>query len=75
MGLDVWFREDIANAIMAAGQACAATAAMIEEIHSDEIQLRAYRRGYQAALTTVALAFGIPSNSLTTLPGKMLQAM
>lgn len=68
MGLDIWFSEDIRNALMAANEASAATTAVIAEIlpgqpeEGDDgliVALRAYREGYKAALTTIALAFGI----------------
>jgi hypothetical protein len=75
MGLDIWFREDITNALKAAEQASATTAAAMEHALSgpstgsgckaegsvvgDPRYLRAYREGYKAALVTVATAFGI----------------
>jgi len=73
MGLDIWFSEDIRNALLAANEASAATAATIAEIgagspdstESLAASLRAYREGYKAALTTVALAFGIAPRSIT----------
>ena len=71
MGLDIFFSEDIRNALLAANEASAATAAVIAEVGmvSEEVSeeagkllalgLRAYREGYTAALATVALAFGL----------------
>ena len=87
MGLDIWFAEDIRNALLAANEASASTAAVIAEVgmvmgpqtddeakeffqraekisHEEAaellaISLRAYREGYKAALTTLALAFGL----------------
>ena len=59
MGLDIWFREDILNALKAAEQASATTAAAMENVAGDPRYLRAYREGYRAALVTVATAFGI----------------
>jgi hypothetical protein len=56
MGLIIYFPEDIQNALAAAEEASASTAAMITI--ADE-RLLAYRQGYRAALTTVALAFGL----------------
>ncbi|HID64632.1 MAG TPA: hypothetical protein EYP49_18095 [Anaerolineae bacterium] len=84
MGLDIWFAEDIRNALLAANEASAATAAMIADMggsppanpsagsgraapDSTELlaaSLRAYREGYKAALTTVALAFGIAPQAI-----------
>ena len=59
MGLDIWFREDITNALKAAEQASSTTAAAIESVVSDPSYLRAYRQGYKAALITIAMSFGI----------------
>ncbi|MDH4135226.1 MAG: hypothetical protein OEW09_00710 [Anaerolineae bacterium] len=93
MGLDIWFAEDIRNALLAANEASAATAAVMAEVgggpspgsgqspstlgqaqgsgqavtDSTEllaVSLRAYREGYKAALTTVALAFGIAPQAI-----------
>ena len=55
MGLDIFFSDDIRNALLAADEASASTAAYCP----DGPTLRAYRAGYWAALSTVALAFGI----------------
>jgi hypothetical protein len=105
VGLDIWFAEDIRNALLAANEASAATAAVIAEVgggpstgsgqspstglgqspstlrqaqgsgqavtDSTEllaVSLRAYREGYKAALTTVALAFGIAPQAITLRP-------
>ena len=113
MALDIWFAEDIRNALLAANEASAQTAAVIAGIgavsfccpycgsETVEIErstpengsirfrlrcgecgerfirrtaddptellamsLRAYQEGYKAALTTLALAFGISPQSL-----------
>jgi hypothetical protein len=58
MGLDIFFSDDIRNALLAADEASASTAAYCP----DGPILRAYLEGYRAALTTVALAFGLPPN-------------
>lgn len=97
MGLDIFFLEDIRNAILAANEASSSTAAVVkdraispgQEIQMLDVitaQIRAmlpegesqvlldalhaaavgnvdtmkhYRHGYRAALTTLALAFGL----------------
>jgi len=56
MALDIFFSEDIRNALLAADEASSSTAAYC----LDGPVLWAYLEGYRAALTTVALAFGIP---------------
>lgn len=68
MSLDIWFAEDIRNALLAANEGSAQTAAVMAEANGDDdllvVTLRAYRKGYKAALITMALAFGIAPQSL-----------
>lgn len=63
MALDIYFRDDIANALMAADEASASTAAALRAVTSDPQYLRAYRQGYRAALASVACAFGLNHKS------------
>ena len=58
MGLDVYFREDVLHALLAAEQASAATVAILGDA-AHPAQVRAFRQGYRAALATVAIAFGL----------------
>jgi hypothetical protein len=60
MGLDIWFKEDIANALRAAEE-CAAGVA---ELGEPTPELRAYRAGFRAALATLAVAFGLVPTSV-----------
>ena len=60
MSLDVWFQQDIQNTLLALHSAQAAQPLSREP--SDTCVRReseAYRAGFQAALLSVALAFGI----------------
>jgi hypothetical protein len=59
MGLDIFFAEDIRNALMAADEASSSTARVCAAVGGNQVTLRAYLEGYRAALTTVALAFGL----------------
>jgi hypothetical protein len=59
MGLDIWFREDVRNALLAADEASSSTARVCAAAGGDQVTLRAYLEGYRAALTTMALAFGL----------------
>lgn len=59
MGLDIHFSEDIRNALLAADEASSSTARVCAAVGGDQVSLRAYLEGYRAALTTVALAFGL----------------
>jgi hypothetical protein len=67
MGLDIWFVEDVARALLAADQASSTTVAAMEHALggadgstvADPRYLQAYREGYKAALVTVATAFGL----------------
>jgi len=59
MGLDIFFGEDIRNALLAADEASSSTARVCTAVGRDPLTLRAYLEGYRAALTTLALAFGL----------------
>ncbi len=66
MSLDIWSRDDIRNVILAANAASAdAAMRVIKDETSPAVQgaLHAYREGYEAALMTLATAFGIPLSS------------
>lgn len=71
MGLDIFFAEDIRRALLAANESSSATAAVVARLPEQRtldpeegddgltVTLRAYLEGYRAALTTIALAFGL----------------
>ncbi len=61
MSLDVWFKSDIKNVLLALHVASTATA---NSLHTDPYQRKMFREGYTAALASVALAFGIPIQSM-----------
>jgi hypothetical protein len=65
MGLDIFFAEDIRNALLAADEASSSTARVCTAVGGDQVTLRAYLEGYRAALTTVALAFGLSPAFIT----------
>lgn len=56
MSLDVYYKPDILNALLAAEQA---NDAAFESVTVTDDNTAAFRRGYHAALTTLALAFGL----------------
>ncbi len=59
MSVDVWFTQDIGQIILAAVQANEdALAAGL--IGSDPQRQRTYHQGFRAALSTMALALGLP---------------
>lgn len=64
MGLDMWCKDDIRNVLLAANAANGEIARRAIEAESLEeqprLELAAYRSGYEAAIITVAAAFGIP---------------
>jgi hypothetical protein len=72
MGLDIYFSEDIRNALLAANEASTQTAAQITEAEVPgellTVTLRAYREGYKAALAVVALAFGLSPDMISQNP-------
>ena len=57
MALDVYFRKDIGNILLAARQA--SSTALRATDGENEPFARGYQAGYQAALITIALAFGL----------------
>ena len=59
MGLDIFFADDVRHALMAADEASTSTARVCAAVGGDQVTLRAYLEGYRAALSTVALAFGL----------------
>jgi len=71
MGLDIFFSDDIRNALLAADEASASTARVCAAVGGDQVTLRAYLEGYRAALTTVALAFGLPPNVIAGRRGTL----
>ena len=66
MSLDIWFREDIKNIILAAEQAnvqpleagLGSTDPQLQKA-CPECKRRIYHQGFRAALSTLALAFGL----------------
>lgn len=82
MGLDIFFTEDVRNALMAADEASSSTARVCAAVGGDTVTpraeprdeaLRAYLEGYRAALTTVALAFGLSPDIITGHHGEILE--
>jgi hypothetical protein len=75
VSLDIWSRDDIRNVILAANAASAdiaqRTMARSEPTPETQQHLTDYRAGYEAALMTLATAFGIPlvSNGRLRSPG------
>ena len=56
MGLEVYYTQDIHNALLAAEQA--SNAAMMAASGDDKFT-QGFQTGYRAALATIALAFGL----------------
>lgn len=56
MSHEVYYKQDIINALSAAGQA---SNAALEAVGGDDPFTAGYEAGYRAALVTVALAFGL----------------
>lgn len=65
MALEVYYKEDIRNALLAAEQAMSATATASG---GDDQLVTGFLAGYRAALATLVLAFGL-------LPGKPDRAL
>jgi hypothetical protein len=63
MGIELWFKEDIRNILLATNVSSAATAGNIQDP-----AVQVYRRGYQAAVMAIGLACGIPPDQLDIWP-------
>jgi len=57
--MDVWMKQDIANALLASLQAMKST---IEALNIDPQRARDYESGYLAALRVIARFFGVTLN-------------
>ena len=74
MGLEVYYPTDIRNALLAAEQAANATAKAVRPAHDgatgnqDDPFSAGFLTGYRAALTTLALAFGLAAHPEPPLP-------
>jgi hypothetical protein len=76
MGLDVWFREDVARVLGAArvaGRAACDGLSQPDGVTGSHVgvlsrEMAAYWRGYEAALATIGTAFGLAG------PGEAVEA-
>ncbi len=73
MGLNVYYPQDIRNALLAAEQAVSATADAASQ--RDDPFTAGFLVGYRAALTTLALAFGLTAGQQATAAGRVVAAM
>jgi hypothetical protein len=59
MARDIYCRQDILNALRCAHVASEGATAVVAEVAGDPELLRAYRSGFERALVSVGLAFGL----------------
>lgn len=59
MSLDVWFKDDIRNTLLALNETSRDTHARLAALAADPSAAHEYRSGYGDALRAVAVAFGI----------------
>ncbi len=59
MSLDVWFKKDIHNLLLAIDLANGSTCAKLAPVAAESLASMYYRAGYADALSAVAKAFGI----------------
>jgi hypothetical protein len=57
MGLDLWFREDVARILASTHETLRASAGAVTPL--DEERAGAYQQGFEDALRAVAVAFGV----------------
>ena len=59
MGLDLWFRDDVARILRASHEAMSVTAEAVANGEIGSERAEGYKQGWSAALNTVAMAFGL----------------
>ncbi|MGQ9584580.1 MAG: hypothetical protein ACUVXG_04205 [Anaerolineae bacterium] len=59
MQTEIWFRDDVVNALRAVAEAGAAAAMAL---HSENAYSQGYQQGFAAALRAVGVAFGLASS-------------
>ena len=64
MSLDVWFKDDIRNTLLALNETSRDTHALVVSLAGDSATATSYRSGYGDALRAVAIAFGIANPRL-----------
>ena len=67
MAVDLWFRDDIRNLLLALNASSAGAALLAQDPAAT-----AYRIGYQEALAAVALACGLPPGAICSNAGPTL---
>jgi len=74
MGLDLWFRADVARILQATHEAMCSTAAVMGDGRRDDAAGReraaGYRQGFGAALRAVATAFGLTEGATGGVPDR-----
>ena len=70
MGLGMWYREEILNALVAAQEVCHSTVAALG---NDSEYARGYEDGFMVALFTLARAFGIHPRASRSIKVKVYQ--
>ena len=76
MGLDLWFRADVARILQATNEAmCSTAAAMGAGLAAEGVEGReraaGYRQGFGAALRAVAVAFGLTEPATGRMPDRL----
>ncbi len=61
MGLDLWFREDVARILASTHETMAASMRAAPPLDPETAE--AYQRGFQDALRAVGMAFGVASSA------------
>ena len=75
MGLDLWFRADVARILQATNEAMCSTATAMGAGLSDDPEGReraaGYRQGFGAALRAVAAGFGLTESAPGRMPDRL----
>ncbi len=65
MSLDVWFKDDIRNTLLALNETSHDTHAQLAALVGESATAQSYRLGYGDALRAVAIAFGVAAPRTT----------
>ena len=69
-GLDIWFKDEILQTLKAVDMANLDVAGEI-----DSLEMRLYRRGFEAAIRSIAAAFGLDYEPPTSRPRQSLHVI
>jgi hypothetical protein len=68
MGLDLWFREDVARILASTQETMRASLGAVSRPGEGQAAARAYQQGFEDALRAVGMAFGLSGEGVRPTP-------